>query len=226
MSVGDLLVDAADGDISAALEAAALAIAGLGSVGVAWSLVEREEAEEVDTPPAAGEVRKVTVDVDLGPNGEPKGEQRLFFKPLLPRSEFVQLDLRVPLGLVIEERQLSSPQQQLIDELAAGGSGGPTPAGAAAGGSVGTIEVTGALPGYSAFEQVEQGDLLRAVTAYAAVAGDAPMWQQAASPLRDHFYPSPNPRPSSDLNLNPNTNPTPNRSPNLNPNLGANLGPD
>ena len=249
MSVGDLLVDAADGDISAALEAAALAIAGLGSVGVAWSLVEREEAEDVDTPPAAGEVRKVTVDVDLGPNGEPKGEQRLFFKPLLPRSEFVQLDLRVPLGLVIEERQLSSPQQQLIDELAAGGSGGPTPAGAAAGGSVGTIEVTGALPGYSAFEKVEQGDLLRAVTAYAAVAGDAPMWQQAlylpisplsplicpvpapmwqqaASPLRDHFYPSPNPRPSSDLNLNPNTNPTPNRSPNLNPNLGANLGPD
>ena len=179
MSVGDLLVDAADGDISAALEAAALAIAGLGSVGLAWSLVEREEAEDVDTPPAAGEVRKVTIDVDLGPNGEPKGEQRLFFKPLLPRSEFVQLDLRVPLGLVIEERQLSSPQQQLIDELAAGGSGGPTPAGAAAGGSVGTIEVTGALPGYSAFEKVEQGDLLRAVTAYAAVAGDAPMWQQA-----------------------------------------------
>ena len=39
--------------------------------------------------------------------------------------------------------------------------------------------MTGALPGYSAFEQVEQGDLLRAVTAYAAVAGDAPMWQQA-----------------------------------------------
>ena len=32
-------------------------------------------------------------------------------------------------------------------------------------------------------EQVEQGDLLRAVTAYAAVAGDAPMWQQVISPL-------------------------------------------
>ena len=131
MSVGDLLADAADGDISAALEAAALAIAGLGSVGVAWSLVEREEreeAEDVDTLPAAGEVRKVMVDVDLGPNGEPKGEQRLFFKALLPRSEFVLLDLRVPLGLIIEERQLSSPQQQLLDELA---SGAPTSAGAA-----------------------------------------------------------------------------------------------
>ena len=177
MSVGDLLVDAADGDISAALEAAALAIAGLGSVGVAWSLVEREEreeAEDVDTLPAAGEVRKVMVDVDLGPNGEPKGEQRLFFKPLLPRSEFVLLELRVPLGLLIEEQQLSSPQQLLLDELASGGS---APAGAAGGGA-GTILVTGALPGYSAFNQVEKGDLLRAVTAYAAVAGDAPMWQQ------------------------------------------------
>ena len=67
--------------------------------------------------------------------------------------------------------------------------------------------MTGALPGYSAFEQVEQGDLLRAVTAYAAVAGDAPMWQQAASPLRAHPHPHPNPRPSSDLDLNPSTNP-------------------
>ena len=176
MSVGDLLTDAADGDISAALEAAALAIAGLASVGVAWSLVEREEDEDVDTLPVTdrGEVRKVTVDVDLGANGEPKGEQRLFFKPLLPRSEFVLLELRVPLGLLIEEQQLSSPQQLLLDELASGGS---APAGAAGGGA-GTILVTGALPGYSAFNQVEKGDLLRAVTAYAAVAGDAPMWQQ------------------------------------------------
>ena len=173
MSVGDLLTDAADGDISAALEAAALAIAGLASVGVAWSLVEREEDEDVDTLPVT-EVRKVTVDVDLGANGEPKGEQRLFFKPLLPRSEFVLLELRVPLGLLIEEQQLSSPQQLLLDELASGGS---APAGAAGGGA-GTILVTGALPGYSAFNQVEKGDLLRAVTAYAAVAGDAPMWQQ------------------------------------------------
>lgn len=176
MSVGDLLTDAADGDISAALEAAALAIAGLASVGVAWSLVEREEDEDVDTLPVT-EVRKVTVDVDLGANGEPKGEQRLFFKPLLPRSEFVLLELRVPLGLLIEEQQLSSPQQLLLDELASGGS---APAGAAGGGA-GTILVTGALPGYSAFNQVEKGDLLRAVTAYAAVAGDAPMWQQVTS---------------------------------------------
>jgi len=165
--MGDLLIDAGDGDISAALEAAGLAIAGLGSVGFAWSLVERDKDDEVDTLSVApGEVQKVTVDVDLGANGEPKGDQRLFFKPLLMRSEFVLLELRVPLGLLIEEQQVAS--------------GGPASAGSAGGGE-GTIQVTGALPGYSAFNQVEVGDLLRAVTAYAAVAGDAPMWQQVTS---------------------------------------------
>ena len=211
MSVGDLLTDAADGDISAALEAAALAIAGLASVGVAWSLVEREEDEDVDTLPVTdrGEVRKVTVDVDLGANGEPKGEQRLFFKPLLPRSEFVLLELRVPLGLLIEEQQLTS--------------GGSTPAEAAAlrvgaaGGGAGTIQVTGALPGYSAFNQVEKGDLLRAVTAYAAVAGDAPMWQQVASALRANLNSGPNPSPRPTINPNPGPSPDPNSNPNTNP---------
>ena len=53
--------------------------------------------------------------------------------------------------------------------------------------------MTGALPGYSAFEKVEQGDLLRAVTAYAAVAGDAPMWQQAALPGSASPQPQPAP---------------------------------
>ena len=185
MSVGDLLIDAADGDISAALEAAALAIAGLSSVGLAWSLVERDEDEEVDTLPGTadqGEVRKVTVDVDLGANGEPKGEQRLFFKPLLPRSEFVLLELRVPLGLLIEEQQLTSGGST-PEEAAALGVG-------AAGGGAGTIQVTGALPGYSAFNKVEKGDLLRAVTVYAAVAGSGPMWQQVASALRAHLHPN------------------------------------
>ena len=37
----------------------------------------------------------------------------------------------------------------------------------------------GALPGYGAIGQVEEGDLVRAVTAFASVVGDAPMWQQA-----------------------------------------------
>ena len=93
------------------------------------------------------------------------------------------LELRVPLGLLIEEQQLTS--------------GGSTPAEAAAlgvgaaGGGAGTIQVTGALPGYSAFNKVEKGDLLRAVTVYAAVAGSGPMWQQVASALRAHLHPNP-----------------------------------
>eukprot|EP00908_Phaeocystis_cordata_P017937 Transcript_29307.p1 GENE.Transcript_29307~~Transcript_29307.p1 ORF type:complete len:247 (-),score=79.18 Transcript_29307:347-1036(-) len=161
MSMGDLLADAADGDIAAALEAAALAIAGVAGVALARSLVERDKAEEGGAAPAAfvgDAVPKIAIDVDLGSNGEPKGVSRLFFKPLLPRSEFVLLNLRVPLGLLIEEEASPGTVSK-----------------------AGTIRVTGALPGYSSFGQVEEGDLLRAVTAYAAVAGDAPMWQQLTS---------------------------------------------
>ena len=90
---------------------------------------------------------KVAIEVDLGAEGEPRGTSRLLFEPRLDRSSFVVLDLRVPLGMLIEE----------TDE--------------------GDIAVTGALPGteYSAFGQVATGDLVRAVTAYEQVVGDAPM---------------------------------------------------
>ena len=98
----------------------------------------------------------MVVDIDLGEDGEPAGISRISFKPLLPRSDFILLELRVPLGLLIEE-------------------------------SDARIVVTDALPGYSAMKQVEKGDLVRAVTAYAQVAGSAPMWQQVTSgtPLGD-----------------------------------------
>eukprot|EP00966_Prymnesium_polylepis_P328732 7384506-Prymnesium_polylepis.1 len=75
----------------------------------------------------------------------------LNIKPLLPRSNLITLQLRVPLGLLIEEAE------------------------------DGTILVTGALPGYSALGQVEEGDLVRALTAYAEVVTGAPMWQQVTS---------------------------------------------
>ena len=119
------------------MEAAALAFAGIASVSVAWSLVERDQDEEGVSSAAAdpAAASKVAIDVDLGANGEPKGTSRLFFKPLLPRSEFVLLNLRVPLGLLIEEQALEPA------------------AGAAASGTGGTIGVTGALPGFSAFGQ-------------------------------------------------------------------------
>lgn len=46
---------------------------------------------------------KAAVEVDLGPDGEPAGVCRLLFSPLLERSTLSTLDLRVPLGLRIEE---------------------------------------------------------------------------------------------------------------------------
>ena len=92
-------------------------------------------------PPQASGATQVPIDVDLGADGQPSGVSRLLFKRLLPRSELLQLELPVPLGLLIEERE-----------------------------SDGAIAVTGALPGFSAINQVEAGDLLRAVTAYVMVA--------------------------------------------------------
>lgn len=136
-----ILEAVADGDIAAAVEVVAIGVGAALGAGAAWSLVQREqdspeEGQMVDDPllaaPTTGsravssESDKLAVHVDLGADGEPKGVCRLLFKPLLPRSELVLLELRVPLGLLIEERD-------------------------------GMIVVNGALPGYSAFSQVEEG---------------------------------------------------------------------
>lgn len=94
--------------------------------------------------------------VDLGKDGEPKGQTSVVFKPLMSRSVFVQVDLRVPLGLVIEETEQDHPYP-------------------------GRVMVTGALPGYSAIGQVEVGDYVRGLTAYRQVMTGAPMWQQVIS---------------------------------------------
>jgi len=147
-----LLEEAIDGNIASALEIGAIAVAAAVGGGTAWSLVQREEAqaEAAAKPPPIASQPKVAINVDLGPDGEPKGVSRLLFKPLLPRSELIVVNLSMPLGMLIEERDS-------------------------------TIVVTGALPGYGATGQVQEGDLLRAVTAYASVAGDAPMWQQVTS---------------------------------------------
>lgn len=111
-------------------------------------------------PPAAMATSaegRVVVEVDLGKAGEPAGKQRLSFKPKLARSDFIMLDLKVPLGMLIEE----------TDE--------------------GDIVIEGAMPGYSSAggydepDLVRPGDLLRAVTAYRQILSGAPMWQQLAS---------------------------------------------
>lgn len=100
---------------------------------------------------------RVVVEVDLGKEGEPAGVQRLTFTPKMSRSNFILLDLKVPLGMLIEE----------TDD--------------------GDILVDGAMPGYSAAgamgepDLVLPGDIVRAVTAYRQILAGAPMWQQLAS---------------------------------------------
>lgn len=148
-SISGLVSAAADGDIAAGLSAVALAAAASAAVATARSLVADEPPP--DPPPRLAEDDSVFVTVDLGDGGEPPGPVRLLLKPLLERSDFVQISLRTPLGLLIEQR----------DD--------------------GTIVVGGALPGYSAIGQAETGDLLRAVTAYSEVVAGAPMWAQVAS---------------------------------------------
>ena len=159
-AVLDLLENAASGDAAAAIEAAALLVAGAGerAMRILWSKTIALTAN-CWPPPSFQDPgpTPVVVDIDLGADGEPAGVSRISFKPLLPRSDFILLELRVPLGLLIEE----SDDARIV--------------------------VTDALPGYSAMKQVEKGDLVRAVTAYAQVAGSAPMWQQVTSgtPLGD-----------------------------------------
>ena len=106
--------------------------------------------------PVAAVGKKVRLTVDLGKDGEPKGETSVVFTPLLPRSVFVQVDLRVPLGMVIEETEKDDPYP-------------------------GRVIVTGALPGYSANGKVLAGDFVRGVTAYRTIMAGAPMWQQVIS---------------------------------------------
>ena len=127
----EILSSAADGDVAAAIEAGLLALGAGGAALAARNLLRSEPALEAATARMPISDR-VGIDVDLGDDGEPRGITRLYFKPRLPRSELIRLQLRVPLGLVIEEDETN-----------------------------GDIVVTGALPGYSSFGQVEPGDLLR-----------------------------------------------------------------
>ena len=172
----DLLTAAADGDIAASLEAIFLLVAGAFAVAAARSLVSADAdaaSSEAPAQPRAADAAEESfaVDIDLGEDGEPPGVSRLLFKPLLARSDLLQLQLRVPLGLLIEERKLTD----VVGAATASGTGGKRPSS--------TIVVTGALPGtFGAFNAVEEGDLVRGVTAYSQVVGNAPMWCAAAPP--------------------------------------------
>lgn len=99
----DLLLAAADGDIVASLQTLSLGVAAAFAVVAARRLVEDEPSPSPPPPPPTVD-DKVALDIDLGDNGEPPGLTRLLLKPTLPRSDLVVLQLRVPLGLLIEER--------------------------------------------------------------------------------------------------------------------------
>ncbi|KAL1521470.1 hypothetical protein AB1Y20_021132 [Prymnesium parvum] len=145
------LVAAADGDTVALLELASLSLACAFGASAAVSLVKAEAQQEGEGEAAPREAReRLTVEVDLGAEGEPAGVTRLVLSPRLDRSDVEVLSLPLPLGLLVEERE-------------------------------GAVVVTGTLPGYSAHGAVGEGDVLRAVSAYARVVGGAPMWRQVAS---------------------------------------------
>ena len=102
-------------------------------------------------PPRMQQRPSECIEIDLGDEGEPKGRVDINFKPLLPRSEIFQLNLGLPLGMLIE----------VEDD---------------GGGSVAgrwyqktRVLVTDALPGYSSYRQVRKGDIVRAVSAYRMV---------------------------------------------------------
>ncbi|KAL3913005.1 MAG: hypothetical protein SGPRY_008137, partial [Prymnesium sp.] len=146
----DVISAAMDGDIVAGLEAATVGFMSICSALAARMLVEREQSQTEVVRPSSSDDR-IAVKLDLGDNGEPRGPTQLLLKPLLPRSDLIKVELRVPLGLLIEE----------------------TPDG--------RIVVTGTLPGYGSEGQVSEGDVVRALTAYSEVVTGGPMWQQVAS---------------------------------------------
>ena len=87
--------------------------------------------------------------VDLGADGEPKGMAPLQLRPMMPNSEFITLDLGLPLGMLIE-----------VEDAGGGSAAGMWY-------QKTRVMVTDALPGYSSYRNVQKGDILRAVTAYA-----------------------------------------------------------
>ena len=114
--------------------------------------------------PVAAVGKKVRLTVDLGKDGEPKGETSVVFTPLLPRSVFVQVDLRVPLGMVIEETEKDDPYP-------------------------GRVIVTGALPGYSANGKVLAGDFVRAAEIKPIATQAGTFHLQFSSQLRSARHP-------------------------------------
>ena len=121
-SIPDIFDAASDGDFVAGLEAAALVLGGATAVSAAYSLVASDQDAQPPQPrPTPVEtISSLTVTVDLGPGGEPKGEQRLLFKPKLSMpSTLVKLELKVPLGLLSRDmtQRYHTPSNQKLESL-------------------------------------------------------------------------------------------------------------
>ena len=93
----------------------------------------------------------IAIEIDLGPEGEPVGKTTVKITPKLQNSEMIQMDLGLPLGLLISVQE----------------DGGGSVAGMWYQKTRGVVD--DALPGYSAHGAVRKGDLLRAVTGYRSV---------------------------------------------------------
>lgn len=107
------------------------------------------------------------IEVDLGPEGDPKGLTSIKLDPLLKRSKFLVVQLGLPLGMLIE-----------VEDDGAGSAAGNWY-------QKTRVVITDALPGYSAHGTVQKGDLLRAMTAYRVVKAQAEggfsAWKQVTS---------------------------------------------
>ena len=84
-----------------------LGVAAMAAVGAARTMVESDNQAgdaPLPSPATSGADDQVALNIDLGLDGEPKGITRIFFKPQLARSELSVVECRVPLGLLIEQR--------------------------------------------------------------------------------------------------------------------------
>ncbi|KAL3920401.1 MAG: hypothetical protein SGPRY_005266, partial [Prymnesium sp.] len=100
-----------------------------------------------------------------------RAQVTLKLAPLLEDSEFLQLELGLPLGMVIE-----------VQDDGGGSIAGPSCSRRSRADAKKTrVVITDALPGYSSFNNVKKGDLLRAITAYRTVLvneGGYSAWKQ------------------------------------------------
>eukprot|EP00316_Scyphosphaera_apsteinii_P005262 CAMPEP_0119313470 /NCGR_PEP_ID=MMETSP1333-20130426/29195_1 /TAXON_ID=418940 /ORGANISM="Scyphosphaera apsteinii, Strain RCC1455" /LENGTH=263 /DNA_ID=CAMNT_0007318313 /DNA_START=240 /DNA_END=1031 /DNA_ORIENTATION=- len=150
----DVLSEAADGDVAAFAEMLLLCVSGMAAVTTARQLVIDENEKESTDSLRGKQVVPPSDKVALSVDLGNDGE---------PRGVSRVLFKPILLRSDFLKLEASVPLGLLVEERDGG------------------IIVTGALPGYGAFQHVQEGDWVRAVTAYVQVVAGAPMWQQVTS---------------------------------------------